>query len=1566
MYCKCCGKKLIDEEKYCWNCGKKTNLLEKQKNILFTSIEKNISTTDDISAIKKIFKTSSNFTKQLAKYFMDFLETDFHKRRNPKRYIKLRDNNNLLVGLNLNKYKTYGKKINKIISEVFDNKISIDIKKGIHKTNIPQDLINLIRLQVLNISREQIASIITKIKKLIDETILTYDKKYSMISNIIFKGTRKIIKEELVIPLVLNVESTIEDLHLGDEGSIFQMEEELTDILCRVVEDKISEIINLVISKNKIDIEEEIKSVFEIEDIKRNITGFFNSFKVNDLYFEIYEMLRNKGILDKQEFYLYFYDIRFRNIKYPVFYIPLDIELNKDILVIKPDAQVYINKKALEFIAQEYNLEKDRKGSLKKITDRIIYLANNKKRFINLVNDIVHELINFFELKNEIDINNSDIQYSKSLLVNLSNNYHICLADKSDESIVNDYENILQMLSLNDNEITDEFYRLINDFIFEEPTSFGIEVDESWESLGIEDKLVTNSPIPLNSEQRQILIALNHKDCKYITVEGPPGTGKSHTITAIVFDAILKNQSILFLSDKKEALDVVEDKISDVMNKVRIDKKFQNPILRLGKTGNTYNQILSTNSLSETKNYYRAVKNDYSSLESKINKSINTLKEDIEAEKLALLDINEEEIIELQQLREYLDLKDYPIDLDEWISNSDSIRILEEIREIFKKLNLVLKDNENNYLNNILKVCGATINDFKTKKDFGKFVNSINVILNISKEIEKEFKEKTIFLKDFSELHKTDTSRLVFYIDEFKKLKSKVFGFLFKKEKVKTIKTNFIKEFLNVKIENPEKCIYKLEFVSEILKRSIELIDKEELFTNVEVDYVKLLFDFLRNRDVSDCVIELNSFLNSVNLIYEELEKYPKTLKKSKINTDTLIALYKNSLIEIPDKEFAKLIRYIFLEDKLKNNFNNIPHINYIREKDKIENLITTKMTFLLDSRVVDFYENNKATARTLRDIIRTKQQFPKTEFNKLKNAFPCILVGIRDFAEYIPLEPEIFDLIVIDEASQVSIAQAFPALLRAKKVVIFGDRKQFSNVKSALARSDTNREYLNNLEKTFEHEVSNEAVQITRLKKFNIKTSILDFFEFINNFNVQLLKHFRGYKEIISYSNKYFYLDILQVMKIRGKPIHDVLKFKFINHDKKEEVISNTNTPEAEFIISELVKMKEGNASCSVGIITPHTNQQKLLMEKINKLPESSYLFDKLKLKIMTFDTCQGEERDIIFYSMVATKDMDRLWGVFIKDLKSVDLEEQGQIKAQRLNVGFSRAKECMHFILSKPVEEYSGSIGEALRHYYNILKEAKKEKDINQVDPKSKMESKVLNWFYQTSFWKENKECIDFIPQFEMGKYLSQLDNRYNHPKYVVDFLIIYSDGNLEYKIVIEYDGISEHFKDGFNINEYNYQDYYKDEHLYREKVIESYGYNFIRINRFNIGDNPIDTLDKQINKIIDDCEGNSILEKIHKKIEGMKNGEMKMCPKCKEIKAISDFKDDGLVSGYGRFCNTCKTIGSGYKSARTKKIYTYVDKLVCPLCNSELVLREGKYGYFYGCSRYPYCKGTRSYKT
>jgi very-short-patch-repair endonuclease len=436
--------------------------------------------------------------------------------------------------------------------------------------------------------------------------------------------------------------------------------------------------------------------------------------------------------------------------------------------------------------------------------------------------------------------------------------------------------------------------------------------------------------------------------------------------------------------------------------------------------------------------------------------------------------------------------------------------------------------------------------------------------------------------------------------------------------------------------------------------------------------------------------------------------------------------------------------------------------------------------------------------------------------------------------------------------------------------------------------------------------------------------------------------------------------------MKIRGKPINEVLKFSFVNHDGRMELIPNTNIPEVEFICSELKVLKENNSDLSVGIITPHTNQQKVLMEMINKSPNRDYYFENLKLKIMTFDTCQGEERDIIFYSMVATRELDRLWGVFIKDLANVDLEEEGRIKAQRLNVGFSRAKECMHFVLSQPLDQYSGSIGEALRHYKNVLREAGQEKTAADVDPKSKKEPEVLNWFYQTDFWKVNKDNIQFDPQFKIGKYLKQLDKTYNHPNYIVDFLLFYRDEtNQEHKIIIEYDGFREHFKDVDVINEFNYQDYYSDNDVYRKKVLEGYGYKFLRINRFNVGKDPIKTLDQRITQLIrKGHRGNNLLDNILGTVEGLQNGHMKECPKCKVVRNLDDFRDSSLITGYGRFCRSCKGLVS-FKESKVSTTVKDTDTKAkgCPKCGSRMVLRNGRYGPFFGCSKYPYCRGTRN---
>ncbi len=410
------------------------------------------------------------------------------------------------------------------------------------------------------------------------------------------------------------------------------------------------------------------------------------------MFLELFEMERNRKILDKQELYLYFCDISYDNSKYPVFYIPFTLAVRDDVLVMAFDAQVYINKRAVEFVVQEVNQKEDRRGTLKSCSERIIYLAQHETDFLTVISTVLQELINVLHLDGTIDIRNPAHQVAKSQSVKLSNDCYFALFDKADEALVNDYEEILRLLSLGkDNPLAVAFQKLIDDFIRKDPQSFTLKVEDEWDKSSPSERLVFNSPIPLNSEQRQILSALNKDGCRYITVEGPPGTGKSHTITAVVFDAIQKDQSVLVLSDKKEALDVVEDKITDTMNRVRFDKQFQNPILRLGRTGSTYSEILSTASIDNIKTHFRAVKKEYENVEDDIAKISNSLKEDIEAEIVSYKYVDTGEIRELIELEEHHVRANLPIELSEFLSQSDGALHFEELRNTSSRLGDILR-----------------------------------------------------------------------------------------------------------------------------------------------------------------------------------------------------------------------------------------------------------------------------------------------------------------------------------------------------------------------------------------------------------------------------------------------------------------------------------------------------------------------------------------------------------------------------------------------------------------------------------------------------------------------------------------------------------------------------------------------------------------------------------------------------------------------------------------------------------------------------------------------------------
>jgi len=1506
-----------------------------------------------VSANQELGNRATEFFREVSKYFMDFLETDFHKRRLPRRSIKYRDSNNFLIGFALRKYPSFNEAISKNLKSGFQSDGILNVQKGVHKTRLPSNIIELVKLQISKLTDKQLTDVLSSLANRIEQEAVLNKEDFEIALSNCLETAGTSFYSEIVSPFISSLEKPLTNNELGDQDDIFVLAQSIVDLIVNQIDEKVSSLLKRLIVKEHLDAHKELTEVLTFTYLQKLLHDHFSNLEVIDLFYDLQDIENNKAALDKQELYLYLGDISFRQNKYPIFYIPLNVIKSGDNFRIEFDSQVYVNKKAIDYIVQEFNTIKGGKGTIESISERIIYLNSYRNSISAHLSSIMVDIENFFEVQGHVDLSSSVEQRSKGVDVTITNNYHISLFDKSDEALINDYEEILADLSLEGAELSSAFTQLLSDFLEKNPDPVGPEIESAWDETEIPEKLVQKSPIPLNSEQIQILNAVRNPKGKYLIVEGPPGTGKSHTITAIIFDAILNNKNVLVLSDKKEALDVVEKNIVETMNKVRFDSNFQNPILRLGKTGNTYSQILSKTSLADIKLHYRTVKKDIENIDESIEKLTNSLREEIELETLAYSDIDIEEIQELYELEEKYPESLLFFDLEEVLRNPQGGYDLKFLLDGLYGFRDITKDVE------FIDLCEKLGKKPVSFYDYVDIVSSLSYLSELLDEISRKYNNPKKYLQIFDDFRLQDLEHLKQYRYEYQKCKSPIFGYLFTKGRLSEIDRRFVDEFKFVG-DSPSSDLETLETAYQILLTLSLSSARLNTKNKTHLDYVALAHSVLVKNDFADWISASKGSFDLIGEIPTLYSQYPNTFSKCKLSLNDVNTFTQSNLLKIDTSSIDEQIRYIQLHQKVRSNFANVPQVNYAIVKQDIEQLVTTKVANQLDGRVIDFYENNKNDAEVLKNIIKSKQKFPKKHFNQLKQAFPCILAGIRDFAEYIPLHHEMFDILIIDEASQVSLAQAFPALIRAKKVLILGDRKQFSNIKAAQARSDTNREYLSRLAESFKRNISKESDQLLRLDKFNIKTSVLEFFEFISNYNMQLIKHFRGYKELISYSNKYFYRNGLQVMKIRGKDIKEVLKFSFLPEEDIVETNGNSNLAEVEFIISELKLLKESGYKESVGIITPHTDQQKLLVDRISRLPERDHFYEVFKLKIMTFDTCQGEERDLIFYSMVASKANDKLWGVFIKDLNNVDIEEDGKIKAQRLNVGFSRAKECMHFVLSKPLDQYSGSIGEALRHYWSELENAEKELSASATDKNSAMESHVLHWFYQTQFWLNNRDKITFIPQFEIGKYLKQLDPTYTHPRYKVDFLVVFKDINVK-KIVIEYDGFQEHFNSSNLVNELNHEIYLSDSDIYRQKVLESYGYKFIRINKFNSGKDPIGALNKWLEEAVKaERPRNNLIVKIKETIEGLDTGGMKECPKCNEIKSIENFRDSSLATGIGRFCVSCKKVrvSTIVKEKKSKKPSTGG----CPKCGAVMIRRAGKYGAFYGCSRFPYCKGTR----
>jgi hypothetical protein len=574
--------------------------------------------------------------------------------------------------------------------------------------------------------------------------------------------------------------------------------------------------------------------------------------------------------------------------------------------------------------------------------------------------------------------------------------------------------------------------------------------------------------------------------------------------------------------------------------------------------------------------------------------------------------------------------------------------------------------------------------------------------------------------------------------------------------------------------------------------------------------------------------------------IKQFLKIYPAAAKRLGVN-------YTNGNLDIIDDTFAEssvdeVKEYLSFKKKeqdITNYFKDMISDSYSRTKRDLRQINATQLSHALDTRLMKYIETQADNFAVARAALISEQQIDATTFGNLLQAFPCVLGNIRDYATYTPLKKRLFDVVIIDEASHISIAEALPALLRAKKIIILGDEKQYVCASRIHANPAVNETFRNRIVSTFTQVLGSAPVDaknahIAKVRdNFDVANSLLQFGKAFANAELTFTKYFRSSKELISYANTTFYDNKLQPLKARSSPPKETIKFDIVESTTVENQGIHTNEAEAKHILAALLDMKESGYEGTIGVVTPYLEQAVLVQKYLDESVVNDW-FQRRKLRVMTFDTAQGENRDYLFYSMTADEHQKHIYAF----PQANDMQSHG-IAQQRLAVGFSCAGAVIHFVMSKPTSEYSGELKNVLTHYQQLLSAGVAKKTTNTTDILLAAESLIPQYFYATKFYKKYTDRARLITQFSLGDLLKPLSTRYHHPAYKVDFMIVFDDQ----RIIVTYD----EFKENFMSTDKNAQDsYLTATEIYNQKELESYGYTFLRLNKFNLGSRPIETLD------------------------------------------------------------------------------------------------------------------------
>jgi primosomal replication protein N'' len=338
--------------------------------------------------------------------------------------------------------------------------------------------------------------------------------------------------------------------------------------------------------------------------------------------------------------------------------------------------------------------------------------------------------------------------------------------------------------------------------------------------------------------------------------------------------------------------------------------------------------------------------------------------------------------------------------------------------------------------------------------------------------------------------------------------------------------------------------------------------------------------------------------------------------------------------------------------------------------------------------------------ARKLREVVELGEE------RGLFEICPVWLVNPETVSQIFPLRQGLFDLVIFDEASQLPVENALPAMYRANRIVISGDEKQLPPTRFfSSGFADESDEDFNPDTDGDDPEILADAVNAAETRR-QVKDcgDLLVLASAAGLTHVSLDIHYRSrFRPLIAHSNAAFYQNKLSVPVLhpaeeirRTRPLQvEVINGTYANQSNRDEAVA---------LIAFLEDLwcgphaAEHDTLPTVGVVTFNKTQADLIEDLLDRYTQKNRQFQQILERerqrrfqgedcgffVKNLENVQGDERDWILFSTTFGRDGT---GRFMRRFGALGMKG-GE---RRLNVATSRARDKVVIFSSMPIEEIS-----------------------------------------------------------------------------------------------------------------------------------------------------------------------------------------------------------------------------------------------------------------------------------